>query len=127
MSQERQSAEALLRESIDAERTLIDAETRAEHELQTAEKAYRRSLEKLERSQQRVERRRREFEQARAHLDQCQLERAAGPLIRHVSVARPSLPRPARDDSRGRSRTPKKTEPVPEGTGSNGSNSDSGV
>lgn len=126
MAQDRQTAEILLRESVDAERALIDAETSAERELQSAEKAYRRALERLEQSQQRVERRRREFEQARAKLDQCQLERAAGPLIRHVSVARPSLPRPARDDSRLRTRTPRKPEPAPEGTGSDNSNSGSG-
>ncbi len=124
MAQERGQAETLLRESAEAERALIDAEFAAEHQLALAEKRYRRSLEKLERSQQRVERRRREFEQARSRLDQCQLERAAGPLIRRVSVARPALPRPARDDSRVRTRVPKTNEPAPEGAGSNGSDSE---
>jgi hypothetical protein len=121
VAQEPGQAETLLRESSEAERTLIDAEFSAEQRLVLAEKRYRRSLDKLERSQQRVERRRREFEQARSQLDQCQLERAAGPLIRRVSVARPTLPRPARDDSRARPRTPKPDEPAPDGAGSNGS------
>lgn len=123
MAVDRSQAEALLRESVAAERALIDAETLAERELDRAEIRYLRALDRLQRAQQRVERRRREFEQMRARLDQCQLERAAGPLIRRVSVGRPSLPRPARDDSRARSRVPKRNEPVPEDTGpkSNGS------
>jgi hypothetical protein len=121
MAQERGQVETVLRESVEAERVLIEAEFAAERELVLAEERYRRSLEKLERAQQRVERRRREFEQARARLDQCQLERAAGPLIRRVSVERPSLPRPARDDSRARARNSKTKEPAPPGAGSNGS------
>lgn len=118
-------AETLLRESAEAERLLIDAEFAAEQQLILTENRYRRSLDKLERSQQRVERRRREFEQARSRLDQCQLERAAGPHIRRVSVARPTLPRPARDDSRARTRASKTEEPAPEGAGSNGSKPES--
>ncbi len=121
VAQEPGQTETLLRESAEAERTLIDAEFAADCQLALAEKRYRRSLDKLERSQKRVERRRREFEQARSQLDQCQLERAAGPLIRRVSVARPTLPRPARDDSRARTRAPKIDEPAPEGAGSSGS------
>jgi hypothetical protein len=116
---------ALLRESSQAEQLLIDAELAAERDLHTAEERFRRSLEKLERAELRVERRRREFEQARARLDQCQLERAAGPLVRPVAVARPALPRPARDDSRARARAAKKAEPAPAGAGSNGSGSNS--
>jgi hypothetical protein len=108
--------DVLLREAREAERALIEAETRAEAALVDAEARYRRSLEKLARAQAKVEERRRAFEHARSLLDQAQLERAAGPLIRRLAVDRPSLPRPARDDSRARSR--KRTEPVPEGTGS---------
>jgi hypothetical protein len=108
--------EALLREAREAERALIEAEARAEAALVEAEARYRRSLEKLARAQAKVEDRRRAFEHARALLDQAQLERAAGPLIRRLSVDRPALPRPARDDSRARSR--KRSEPGPEGTGS---------
>lgn len=124
MTQERGQVESLLRESVEAERALIDAELAAERAMHLAEQHYLRALEKLERAQERVERRRREFEQARARLDQCQLERASGPLIRRVSVARPSLPRPARDDSRARNRVAKTTEPAPESAGSNGSDSE---
>jgi hypothetical protein len=124
MTQERGQVDTVLRESVEAERALIEAEYAAERELSQAEERFRRSLDKLERAQLRVERRRREFEQARAKLDQCQLERAAGPHIRRVSVERPSLPRPARDDSRARSRVPKKQEPAPSGAGSNGSGTD---
>lgn len=119
MAETRSQAEDALRESQAAERLLIDAEQKAEGDLLLAERRYRRALEKLERAQQRVERRRREFEQARAKLDQCQLERAAGPLIRRQSVARPALPRPARDDSRARAAQRKEKEPPPEGDGSN--------
>jgi hypothetical protein len=119
MAQKQGEANTLVRESADAERALIEAELQAERELLIAEESYRRSLEKLERAQQRVERRRREFEQARARLDQCQLERSSGPLIRHVSVSRPSLPRPARDDSRARKRVLQTKEPAPTGAGSN--------
>jgi hypothetical protein len=124
MTQERGQVETVLRESVEAERALIDAEYAAERELALSEERYRRSLDKLERTQQQSERRRREFEQARARLDQCQLERASGPLIRRVSVERPSLPRPARDDSRARARNPKTQEPAPDGAGSNGSDPD---
>jgi hypothetical protein len=123
MAQELGEAATLLRESAEAERALIEAEYAAEHELQVAEERYRRALAKLEQAQQRAERRRREFEQARARLDQSQLERAAGPLIRRVSVERPSLPRPARDDSRARTRALKTAKPAPEDAGSNGSGS----
>ena len=121
MAQEQGEVATILRESAEAERALIDAEYAAEHELHVAEERYRRALDKLEQTQQRVERRRREFEQARALLDQCQLERASGPVIRRVSVERPSLPRPARDDSRARA--PKTAKPAPEDAGSNGSES----
>ncbi len=124
MTQEPGQAKILLRESAEAEQSLIDAEFAAEQQLVITERRYRHSLDKLERSQQRVERRRREFEQARSRLDQCQLERAAGPHIRRVLVARPTLPRPARDDSRARPRTLKTDEPAPEGAGSNGSDSE---
>jgi hypothetical protein len=116
-------ADGLLRASQAAERALIEAEERAEGELLEAEERYRRALEKLERAQQRVESRRRAFEQARARLDQCQLERAAGPVIRRTAVARPALPRPARDDSRIRALPQKTIEPPSEDDGSNGTNS----
>lgn len=123
MAQEHGSVETLLRESSGAEQALIDAETSAEREFELAEARYHRALKKLESAQQRVQQQRRQFEQARARLDQCQHERAAGPLIRRVAVERPSLPRPARDDSRARTRRAKTTEPAPEGTGSKGSDS----
>jgi len=118
MAQKQGQVDTLVRESADAERALIDAELEAERGLLVAEERYRRSLEKLEGAQQRVERRRREFEQARAKLDQCQLERSSGPMIRHASVSRPSLPRPARDDSRARKRTSETQKPAPESAGS---------
>jgi hypothetical protein len=123
MVQDMGGANGLLREARAAERALIEAEERAERELLDAEARYRRALEKLERAQQRVESRRRAFEQARAKLDQCQLERAAGPIIRRTVVARPALPRPARDDSRARARPQKTTEPSSEDDGSDGTNS----
>jgi hypothetical protein len=116
-------ADGLLRAAQAAERALIEAEARAERELLEAEEQYRRALKKLERAQLRVEDRRRAFEQARANLDQCQLERAAGPVIRRTSVARPVLPRPARDDSRVRRQSQKTVEPPSEDGGSNGSSS----
>lgn len=125
MNKPQEQVVALLRESSQAELALIGAELDAERELHIAEDRFRRSLEKLERAERRVERRRRAFEQARARLDQCQLERAAGPLVRPVAVARPALPRPVRDDSRARARAAKKAEPAPEGTGSNGTGSES--
>jgi hypothetical protein len=123
MVQDNGHADGLLRESQAAERALIEAEERAERELLDAEERYRRAVEKLERAQLRVETRRRAFEQARAALDQCQLERAAGPVIRRTAVARPVLPRPARDDSRARRSSPKTVEPPSEDDGSNGANS----
>jgi hypothetical protein len=118
MVQQSSTGTDVLRDAKVAEMTLIDAETEAEQNLAKAEARYRRALEKLERAQLRTEARRKEFEQARARLDQCQLERSAGPLIRRISVARPSLPRPARDDSRVRSNGSKSNEPAPEGAGS---------
>lgn len=118
MGDRQSERENLLQSSGVAERALIDAEAQAEREMQEAEERYRRATEKLELAQQRVLQRRREFEQARARLDQCQLERAAGPVIRRITVERPSLPRPARDDSRSRSRRPKTQEPAPESAGS---------
>lgn len=118
MAQQQAAVETLVRESAEAERALIEAEAVAEHELKRAEERYRRSLEKLERARQQVEKERRSFEQARARLDQCQLERAAGPRIRRVSVERPSLPRPARDDSRARARAQKISEPASADAGS---------
>ncbi|MEZ4506445.1 MAG: hypothetical protein R2848_11555 [Thermomicrobiales bacterium] len=126
MAVERSQTDTLLREAVNAEQALIEAETLAENELDVAESRYRLALEKLERAQQRVERRRREFEQARARLDQCQLERAAGPLIRRVAVGRPSLPRPARDDSRVRSRSQKNSGPTPEGADPKSNDPESG-
>jgi hypothetical protein len=117
MPDESTTGAELLDESRAAELALIDAETRAECVLVRAEARYRRSLEKFTRAQQRLDASRREFEQARAQLDQCQLERAAGPVIRRVSVARPSLPRPARDDSRARARDHKRHGPAPEEAG----------
>ncbi|HET9660831.1 MAG TPA: hypothetical protein VFP05_10915 [Thermomicrobiales bacterium] len=113
-----------LRESRVAELALIEAETQAEGELQRAEARYRRALDKLTRAQERLDATRREFEQARAQLDQRQLERAAGPVIRRVSVARPSLPRPARDDSRARERERKRNGPAPEEAGPEPNESD---
>ena len=118
MVQESLKETDVLREAKAAELALIEAETRAEQELAKADVRYRRALEKLERAQMRTEARRRDFEQARARLDQCQLERSAGPLIRRVSVARPSLPRPARDDSRARTNGSKPNKPAPSGAGS---------
>ncbi len=127
MPQQRAATETLLRESADAERALIETEAAAERDLQRAEERYRRALEKLERAQRRVEAERKSFEQARARLDQSQLERAAGPLIRPVAVGRPTLPRPARDDSRARARARKMQEPAPEGAGPNGSDTETKV
>lgn len=124
MAQEQAAVETLVRESAAAERALIEAESAAERELQRAEERYRRSREKLERAQQQVEKERRSFEQARAQLDQCQLERAAGPRIRRVSVERPSLPRPARDDSRVRTRAQKIQKPASADAGSNETDSE---
>jgi hypothetical protein len=118
MVQESSTGTDVLREAKAAELALIDAETRAEQDLAKAEIRYRRALEKFERAQLRTEARRRDFEQARARLDQCQLERSAGPMIRRISVARPSLPRPARDDSRARANGAKPKKPAPEGAGS---------
>lgn len=113
MAHESGEGDGLLRESRAAEMALIDAETRAEQELARAEARYRRALDKFTQAQARMEASRRDFEQARAQLDQRQLERAAGPMLRRLSVARPSLPRPARDDSRAR----KRNGPAPEGAG----------
>lgn len=118
MPHESVDGDDLLREARAAELALIEAEAEAERELQQAEALYQRALEKYNRAQDRLDASRRVFEQARAQLDQRQLERAAGPMIRRLSVARPSLPRPARDDSRVRARTRKRNEPAPEGTGS---------
>lgn len=107
----------LLRESRQAEMALIDEETRAERKLASAEKRYRRAIAQLVQAQERVEARRRDFEQSRSRLDQCQLERAAGPMLRRASVARPALPRPARDDSRARTgAAAKQSGPVPKST-----------
>lgn len=117
MAQESATERDVLEEARDAELALIEAEAQAEAEMAVAEARYRRALEKLERAQQRASERRRDFERARARLDQCQLERAAGPLLRRVGVPRPALPRPARDDSRARMRASKRNEPAPEGTG----------
>lgn len=118
MVQENGQADDVLRESRAAERALIEAEERAERQLIDAEHRFRRAQEKLERAQQRMEARRQIFEQARARLDQCQLERAAGPVIRRAIVARPALPRPARDDSRVRTKPAKAIEPPSEDDGS---------
>ncbi len=118
MPQEPTTVNELLSEARAAELELIEAEAQAEEALVAAEARYRQALEKLGRAQERAEVRRREFEQARARLDQCQLERAAGPLIRRRSVPRPALPRPARDDSRARAAKGKRNEPAPAGAGS---------
>jgi hypothetical protein len=123
MVHESRSNADLLRAAREAESELIEAETRAERVLTIAEARYRRAVEKLKRAQARAEETRREFEQARAQLDQCQLERAAGPVIRRVAVQRPALPRPARDDSRGRNAAVKRNEPAPEDAGSKDSDS----
>ncbi|MCA9860903.1 MAG: hypothetical protein KC438_14335 [Thermomicrobiales bacterium] len=113
-------------ESAEAERALIEAEEQAERALVEAERAYRRSLERLEAAQRRVEKRKKAFERARAALDQCQLERASGPLIRPKVVERPTLPRPARDDSRARARAANTSKPAPSGAGPDASDSKSG-
>jgi len=113
MPQEPMMASDLLREARNAELELIEAEARAEEALVVAEARYRQALEKLGRAQERADVRRREFEQARARLDQCQLERAAGPLLRRRLVPRPALPRPARDDSRARAAKGKRNESAP--------------
>ena len=112
MGQEVGEGDELLRESRAAEQALIVAEAEAERDLEGAEARYRRAQEKASRAQERLEIARKEFEQARAQLDQRQLERAAGPMIRRLSAARPSLPRPARDDSRARARARKAAGPV---------------
>lgn len=124
MAQDAANGDDLLRESRQAEMALIEAETRAERELADAEERYRRALDKFARAQEKVEARRKVFEQARARLDQSQLERSAGPMIRRIAVARPALPRPARDDSRARARAAKPNEPAPEDTGSSDSDSE---
>ena len=124
MAQESATERDLLRESREAELALIEAEARAEEEMAIAEARYRQALEKLARAQQRAEVRRREFEQARARLDQCQLERAAGPLLRRFAAPRPALPRPARDDSRARARQANRNEPAPDRAGSSEPESD---
>jgi hypothetical protein len=125
MAREQVEVHTLLRESAEAELALIELEAAAERDLQRAEQRYQRALEKLERAQRRVDARRREFEQARARLDQCQRERAAGPMIRPASVGRPTLPRPARDDSRARQQRQEAKEPAPAGAGPNGTDPDS--
>lgn len=118
MGYEPGDGEELLRESRAAELALIGAEAQAERDLERADARYRRALEKAARAQEQLDAARREFEQARAQLDQRQLERAAGPMIRRLSTARPSLPRPARDDSRARARARKAEEPTSEEAGS---------
>ncbi len=118
MSQEAETGGDLLRDARQAELALIEAEARAEAALATAERRYRQSLDKLRRAQERATARRKVFEEARARLDQCQLERAAGPVFRRVSVPRPALPRPARDDSRARALRSKQNDPAPDGAGS---------
>jgi hypothetical protein len=118
MVHEAGEGDELLRESRAAELALIGAEAQAERDLDRAETKYRRAREKAVRAQERLDAARKEFEQARAQLDQRQLERAAGPMIRRLSAARPSLPRPARDDSRARARARKATEPASEEAGS---------
>lgn len=124
MAHEQGSVEAMLRESASAEQALIDSESEAERAFQRAETRYRKAIERLEIAEQRVQEQRKLFEQARALLDQRQHERAAGPVMRRVSVERPSLPRPARDDSRARSRRTLTTEPAPESAGSQNSDSE---
>lgn len=124
MPQEPMVASDLLREARNAELQLIEAEARAEEALVVAEARYRHALEKLGRAQERADVRRWEFEQARARLDQCQLERAAGPLLRRRSVPRPALPRPARDDSRARAAKGKQNESAPAGADSSDPNSE---
>lgn len=124
MVQEPAPENDLLREARKGELALIEAETRAEETLLIAEERYREALEKLRRAQERANTRRQEYQQARARLDQCQLERAAGPVLHRTTVPRPVLPRPARDDSRGRTRTTKRNEPVSKDTGSSEPNSD---
>lgn len=114
MGHEAGEGDELLRESRAAELALIGAEAQAERDLEQAEARYRRALEKASRAQERLEIARKEFEHARAQLDQRQMERAAGPVIRRLSAARPSLPRPARDDSRARARAKKADGTAPE-------------
>ena len=124
MGHEAGEGDELLRESRAAELALIGAEAQAERDLDRAEARYRRAQEKSVRAQERLEAARREFEQARAQLDQRQMERAAGPMIRRLSAARPSLPRPARDDSRARARARKAEGPASEEAGPSTKESD---
>jgi hypothetical protein len=124
MGQEPEEGDELLRESRAAELALIVAEAQAESDLDRAEARYRRAREKASRAQKQLEIARREFEQARAQLDQRQLERAAGPMIRRLSAARPSLPRPVRDDSRARARARKAAGPASEEAGPETNESD---